>query len=338
MMTRCLVVLFLVFSGTGSAGAADWSVHTIKLPANPERVLLRKGAQSLRGVRIRTSDGSWLFINQCGKKLCTEKTTAAFTKPPPPAGALPDAEVSHGKRGIHSAWLAAPTKRYDHGVLGDAVEAGAIVVLDQTRKRHVLELGMDSVFEDRLVRLADLDGDGKDEIVVVRSYLDRGAAVAVVELTGHGIEIKAESPAIGRSHRWLNPAGIADFDGDGRPEIAIVVTPHIGGTLEFWEYRGGKLAREMQLPGFSNHAIGSRVQGMSAAGDFDGDGIPDLALPGDDRRTIRIISIAKGEVAELARIALPGRIVTELIAVKPRAAKRPAIVTGLHTGVLAIIR
>lgn len=337
-MMRYLVFLFLVFSGTGSLSAADWQVQTVELPAPAERVFLQDNRQSFRKVRIRTGDGSWMFVSQCGERPCAKRTTAGFSRPPLPAGALPDAEISYGKKGIHAAWLAAPTKRYDHGILGDAIEAGALVAEDETRKRHTLELGINSVFEDRLVRLADLDGDGRDEIVVVRSYLNRGGSIAVLELTSHGLEIKAESPAIGRSHRWLNPAGIADFDGDGRLEIAVVVTPHIGGTLEFWEYRGGKLVRELQLRGFSNHAIGSRVQEMSAVDDFDGDGVADLALPGDDRRTIRIVSFAKGEVAEIARIALPGRIVTEMIAVKPRARQRPAIVTGLHSGVLVIIR
>ncbi|MDH3579790.1 MAG: VCBS repeat-containing protein [Hyphomicrobiales bacterium] len=337
-MLRYLVFLFSVFSGIGCAQAADWRVDTLKLPAIAERVFLQDNGQSLRKVRIRTRGGGWMFIGRCGENLCAKETTAGFSTPPLPAGALPDAEISYGKKGIHAAWLAAPTKRYDHGILGDAIEAGAIVAEDETRRRHTLELGLDSVFEDRLARLADLDSDGKDEIVVVRSYLDRGGSLAVLELTSHGLEIKAESPAIGKPNRWLNPAGIADFDGDGRPEIAVVVTPHIGGTLEFWEYRGGRLVRDKQLRGFSNHAIGSRVQEMSAVGDFDGDGVVDLALPGDGHRTIRLISIAKGSVAEIARIALPGRIVTEMIAVKPRAQKRPAIVTGLHTGKLAIIR
>ena len=70
-------------------------------------------------------------------------------------------------------------------------------------------LSANSVFEDRKPRLADLDGDGTDEIIVVRSYLDRGAALSIVKLKAEGLEIVAETPAIGRANRWLNPAGIA---------------------------------------------------------------------------------------------------------------------------------
>jgi len=150
--------------------------------------------------------------------------------------------------------------------------------------------------------------------------------------------IAAETPPIGQAHHWLNPAGIADYDGDKRKEIAIVVTPHIGGRLEFWEYRDRKLHLKKQLNGFSNHTIGSRAQRMSASADFNTDGITDLALPSQDRRSIRIISLAGGSIAQAAQIALPGRVVTEIIAIRPRDSKRAIMVMGLDTGQLAILR
>lgn len=337
-MSRGLILLLVFLHvASGQAHADPWRVHTIAVKSQPERIYAGPKRKSLRRVRIRTANGSWLFLNECGKLICAEPTTSGYKPPPLPVGALPDAEIVLGKNGIRSAWLADPTRRYDHGVLGDAIEAAALVAMDETKKRHKLALGPDSVFEDRKPRLADLDGDGQDEIIVVRSYLDRGAALSIVKLTGHGIEIKGETPPIGRPNRWLNPAGIADFDGDGRAEIAIVVTPHIGGILQFWEFRKGKMTRDRELRGFSNHAIGSRVQEMSAVADFDGDGVQDLALPADDRRSIRIISLAGGAVAELARVALPAAMVTELIAVKPGGAKRPVLITGLANSTLALI-
>ena len=58
----------------------------------------------------------------------------------------------------------------------------------------------------------------------------------------------------------------------------------------------------------------------------------------DDRRTIRIISLAGGQAAEPARIALPGAAVTELLAMTPKGAKRPALLVGLDTAKLAILR
>lgn len=43
-----------------------------------------------------------------------------------PQIAVPDGEVS--KAGPFTAWLIDPTTRYNHGVLGDAIEAGGFVV------------------------------------------------------------------------------------------------------------------------------------------------------------------------------------------------------------------
>jgi hypothetical protein len=42
------------------------------------------------------------------------------------------------------------------------------------------------VFEDLAPRLADLDGDGKAEIIVVQSHRDLGARLAVYGLTPDG--------------------------------------------------------------------------------------------------------------------------------------------------------
>jgi hypothetical protein len=157
------------------------------------------------------------------------------------ADMLPDGIVTKGKRDIAAAWLTGPTKRYDHGVLGDAIEASGLRVRLRDGSELSYLLSDDSVFEDRQVRLADLDGDGGDELVVVRSYPTAGAALAVFRPQGGEIVKVAETKPIGQPHRWLNPAAIADFDGDGYLEVAAVVTPHIGGTLIMLELRLNRL-------------------------------------------------------------------------------------------------
>ncbi len=95
-------------------------------------------------------------------------------------GSLTDHRVAHGTGVIAEAWLADPTTRYRHFVSGSDYEAGSLVVRLKNGSLRKLVLPETSVFEDRQPRLADLDGDGVDEIVLVRSYLDRGAALAVV--------------------------------------------------------------------------------------------------------------------------------------------------------------
>jgi hypothetical protein len=189
-------------------------------------------------------------------------------------------------------------------VLGDAIEAGSLVVEDASGRRFEHVLPETHVFEDITPRIADLDGDGRSEIIAIRSSLRRGAAIAVLGSRDGELRLLDATPEIGRPNRWLNVAGIGDYRGRGSPIVAWVETPHIGGTLKMAVFRDGRLERVgAAMPGFSNHIIGSRELGMSATGDFTGDGVPDLALPSADRRAIVVVS-KSGQT----RIGLPGRV------------------------------
>ncbi len=221
--------------------------------------------------------------------------------------ALPDHRVSKGSKDIAEAWFSHPTQRYQHFVLGSKYEAGTLNARLKNGKPLSYKLSQSSVFEDRIVRLYDLDSDGKDELIVVRSYQNGGAALAVFGVRAGKLAHLAETPDMGHPFGWLNPAGIADFDGDGKIEIAFVRKPHVLGRLELWEYSNGKLTLDKSLSNTSNHSIGSTRLGLSMVYDFNGDGLKDLAIPSKDKRTIRFISF-KGGVKEIARKKLPGPV------------------------------
>ncbi len=42
---------------------------------------------------------------------------------------LPDGIITRGNKNIREAWLTGPTRRYSHGILGDAIEAAGLSVI-----------------------------------------------------------------------------------------------------------------------------------------------------------------------------------------------------------------
>jgi len=315
-------VCAFVLIAASAAPADAWKIEAIET-SGPVRELIEVGGEP----RIATASG-WFRAVADGARIRLEDAQPPRF-PPIPAGALPDGRIAAGKREIVRAWLAEPTNRYGHGVLGDAIEAASIVVERKDGKRESVRLGNDSVFEDLEPRIADLGGGEK--IVAVKSYLAAGSALAVIGERDGRFAILAETPPIGTPNRWLNPAGIADFDGDGAVEIALVRMPHALGRLELWRWSAGKLLKIAETRDTSNHAIGSRALGQSAVADFDGDGIVDLAIPSFDRRAVRLLSF-RGGVREIARIKLPAPVTTNFITLASRGL--PEILFGTVDGKL----
>lgn len=315
----CLAGFFFVLP----IGARSAEVFEVATESPVVRVV-----QTAAGVYVETGEATFRLTACSTAPLClAPDAIEGFSEHAPP-GALPDGEVAAAPSGdIFQAWYSRPTARYAHGVLGDAVEGGALTV--ETAEGTPLELVLPEthVFEDLAPRISDLDGDGRNEVVAIRSSLTAGAAVAVYGIVGGTLVERAATPEIGRPNRWLNIAGIADYTGAGIPAIAWVETPHIGGILKMAALVDGRLeVFDNTYPGFSNHVIGSRELGLSATADFSGDGVPDLALPSADRRSL-VIATRSG----FASIPLPGRIAQRI------AENSGRLVTATDDGRLLVI-
>ncbi|WP_435205594.1 FG-GAP repeat domain-containing protein [Tateyamaria sp. 1078] len=153
---------------------------------------------------------------------------------------------------ITNAEYTSPTTRYGHAVLGDAIEWGALTLTLAHGERVTFTLPQDHVFEDVAPRLADVDGDGAPEVIVVETDVTAGGALAI-----YGAQGKiAETPHIGTTNRWLAPVGGADLDKDGAVELAYIDRPHLAKTLRIWRFDNGALTEVAHLPGLTNHRIG----------------------------------------------------------------------------------
>ncbi len=317
-----LLLIFVVSLLALGPATAEWRAETVPTSGPVTSV-------EVRGTDTHIAIGpNWHRIDPATATLIPAQAPGFPAVPP---GGLSDGRVAISSGAIARAWLANPTDRYRHGVLGDAIEAGSLVIERSDGRIGTVTAGANAVFEDLLPRIATLDG--VDRIVLVKSYLQRGSALAIID--AESMKIIAETPPIGHAHAWLNPAGIADFNGDGSTDIAFVRQPHVAGLLQLWSWQDRRLRKVAEVSDASNHFIGSKVLGMSWTADFDADGHPDLAVPSLDRRSLRLIAFAP-KVRDIARIPLPARIATNIGSAS--IGGRPGLVVGLEDGRLVIIR
>lgn len=153
---------------------------------------------------------------------------------------------------VISARFEDPTTRYAHGILGDAIEFGALVMVTDAGETRVV-LPQTRVFEDTAPRIVDVDLDGISEVLVVESSVTSGARISIYDGTG---ALKAATPHIGQANRWYAPVGVADLDGDGRAEVAFIDRPHLAKTLRVWRYDSGDFREIASLANVTNHRIG----------------------------------------------------------------------------------
>ena len=150
-----------------------------------------------------------------------------------------------------------PTNRYGHGIMGDLPEWSRLC-LETSGVEACVDLPETSVFEDMMPRLADMDGDGIPEVIVVESTTRSGASLVIYQRDGIRLK-RISTPPIGRRNRWLSPVGIADFNQDGRMDVAFVETPHLGKVLKIFSWNDGHLVLLASATGLSNHRIGDET-------------------------------------------------------------------------------
>jgi hypothetical protein len=149
-----------------------------------------------------------------------------------------------------AALVGPSTDRYKHSVLGDAIEAISIVILERHSLEvlHRYDLPAPYVFEDITVRPVRIGA--RDQLAVVRSGPNGGAALALLGLNTGKLELSV-GPDFGQPNRWLNPLV-------GLGEVYAIHTPHIGGVLTRYAPSKGLLSASKQLEGLSSHSINSR--------------------------------------------------------------------------------
>ncbi|MBE0627774.1 MAG: VCBS repeat-containing protein [Burkholderiales bacterium] len=212
------------------------------------------------------------------------------------------AAAAAGAESIVAARYTVPVERYGHFALGWPHEYANLGATTSGGRKLALQLPQDEVFEDLAPRLVKLAPEEPVSILAIVSRRDHGSRLVIIRLDADGLKLGAQSAAIGTQNRWLNPVGVADLDGDGRAEIAAVITPHIGGTLKVYREIGGELGEIAALAGFSNHVYGTTELALSAPVSIAGR--MRLLVPDATRLQLRIIALEGGRLVEIGRCDL----------------------------------
>ncbi len=228
--------------------------------------------------------------------------------------ALPDTRILFDER-ERLLLLTHPTDSYEHGILGDALEATAVTIIEtepvfRVVRRIPVERGR--VIEGLSPIWTDIAKDGKREIILTVSDVSVGARIAVYSEEG---ELLGSGAEIGRGYRWMHQLAVAPFDEDGKVELAVVRTPHIGGVVEFYGFSGTDLTISARLSGFSTHRIGSRNLDTAVACDFDGDGKVELLLPNQRFDTLLLLSRTGERIEIESTYPVGGSAATNITAV-----------------------
>lgn len=243
--------------------------------------------------------------------------------------ALADADVLVDEAG-RILVLTGPTDSYDHGIMGDAIEASGFVVLAPPALTVVGTgtVASPDVIEGRRAIWTDMDGDGPREVQLTVSAPEVGARLMVMSEDG---TVLREGEPVGRSNRWRHQIAFGQFDtAAGSVEV---ITPHIGGIVSFVGV-GTQLRSVATAQPFTSHRIGSRELDMAVAVDIDADGFLELVVPAQDRMSLAAIGLVAGAATIKWEAELPARI-TSNVAVGSRNGVS-AIAVGTEDGSVLI--
>jgi len=266
---------------------------------------------------IPVNDFEVLYINRDGDVVLGREEGIVNTLP---LNAQPDGRMVMNSVGQIAMYANSTDQRYVHGIMGDNFEGSTLIVLDvkdsEIRVLARVDLPGEDVYEGIAPMWADLDGDGVEDLVTTVSNGTFGAKLRAYVWDGGQIKQEVDGPAIGQGNRWRHQLTAGAFGPNGEIEIADVLTPHIGGTLEFSRLDGTSLDIVTSFPSVTTHVIGSRNLDQTAAGDFNGDGQPEVLVMNTARNQIIAVQHTENGAEEVWRLDAGDEIVTNFAPVE----------------------
>ncbi len=234
-----------------------------------------------------------------------------------PDGTLwrPDLEVLPDSRVVQISpeqvlVLAEPTDRYPHSSLGDNLEATtAVVVTVGVNEVETIYRSEDDVIESIAPLLADVDGDGIDDVALTVSN-DREAWIVVASSTGSGVV--ATSDPVDRLLGWRQLVAVGPLGPNEEAEIVEILYPDDNGSVRFLSLVGSELPVVATRTGYRSHEFGSRNLEQVLAADVDRDGHIEVIVPTLDRQNIAGVRHGPDGAVDMWSRPLGGTLATNI--------------------------
>ncbi|MCY3916696.1 MAG: hypothetical protein OXG49_11845 [Chloroflexi bacterium] len=266
---------------------------------------------------IPVNDFEALYINRAGDLVLGREDGVVASVP---VNAPLNARLVMNRRGQVALYANAAIQRYRRGITDGQLAASTLLALEaregQIRILARIDLPGEDVYEGIAPFWADIDGDGVEDLVTTVSDGSLGARIRAYVWDGAGIRQELDGPAIGRGNRWRHQLTAGRFGPDGIIEIVAVRNPHQEPEMEFFRLGDGALELAASLPGVTTHVLGSRNLDQTAAGDFNGDGQPEVLAMDLGRRAIVAIQRNESGASEVWRLDAGGEIVSNFAPVE----------------------
>lgn len=322
-------------------GAAfePWLVVPDELPPDAPPLVVAEG-EKMRLVSPRGDKPSPLThpVPADGRRVEVDEEGSLSAEPGDAVGvtALPDARVVRGEEGT-LAVASDPTGAYEHGVLGDEIEAGSITLLEGgTEGLKVSGKVLPSsggVFE-TVAPMWFEASPGRELLAVTESDEEEGSRISAYNSDG---TLALSGPPIGEPMKWRHLLAAGPFGPNGEVELAVTRTPHAGGVIEFYKpnLEKGTLETVATLPNYSTHTLYSRNLDAARAGDLDGDGAWELLVPDKFQTGLAAIRHTREGAREAWNLPIGGTLTTNLASATDREG-RLSVAVGRADGVLRI--
>jgi len=230
---------------------------------------------------------------------------------------LPDTRITvgdlDGDGRKEAVALSLPTEEFSQERLGDGIEAQGLAVFtwDGSIVKLVTEFKIKSpqMFEVLTPILADVNDDGKMEILVTTTEEGAGSRLRTLRYTNRRIVIQRSGPVIS-GNAWIQPIAVSELGDSDQKFILGVSDPAGKGTLEV--YYPLLPETRFTLKGKISTLLSDRVMETALVGDFNDDDKIEIIAPDEFQQKLRIFYLQNTVLRNTDAVITNSTLVTNL--------------------------